>query len=323
MFYILIVFRFAMGDIAVVALGGNALIKSGQTGTIYEQFATTRETCASIAQMVKDGWEIILTHGNGPQVGALLLQQEMAKTLTPAMPLGICVAQSQGQIGYMIQQCMANALKKMNISKDVVTIVSQVIVNDDDPAFGNPSKPVGPVYEDQDAITYLKRGYPLIKQKKGWRLIVPSPKPVSIVEAPIVKKLLGEGNIVIAAGGGGMPVVWEDGRIDGREAVVDKDLASERLATEIGADLLLILTDVQYVYLEKDQIIQRATLEEMEEYYKMGFFPPGSMGPKILASIQFLRNGGKRVAIASIDKAWQAAKGEAGTQIIHSSKKTF
>ena len=210
MFYILIAFRFFMGDIAVVALGGNALIKSGQTGTIYEQFATTRETCASIAQMVKDGWEIILTHGNGPQVGALLLQQEMAKALTPAMPLGICVAQSQGQIGYMIQQCMANALKKMNISKDVVTIVSQVIVNDDDPAFGNPSKPVGPVYEDQDAITYLKRGYPLIKQKKGWRLIVPSPKPVSIVEAPIVKKLLGEGNIVIAAGGGGMPVVWED-----------------------------------------------------------------------------------------------------------------
>jgi carbamate kinase len=273
--------------------------------------------------MVKDGWEIILTHGNGPQVGALLLQQEMAKTLTPAMPLGICVAQSQGQIGYMIQQCMTNALKKLNISKNVVTLVSQVIVNDDDPAFDKPSKPVGPVYEDQDAIIHLKRGYPLIKQKKGWRLIVPSPQPVTIVEAPVVKRLLEEGNIVIAAGGGGMPVVLKDGKIDGREAVVDKDLASERLATEIGADLLLILTDVPHVYLEKDQIIQRATLEEMEKYYQMGFFPPGSMGPKIFASIQFLKNGGKRVAIASIDKAWQAAKGKEGTQIIHSGKKTL
>ena len=310
-----------MGDIAVVALGGNALIKPGQIGTIYEQFATTRETCASIAQMVKEGWDIILTHGNGPQVGALLLQQEMAKTLTPAMPLGICVAQSQGQIGYMIQQCMTNALKKMNISKEVVTLVSQVIVNKDDPAFDNPSKPVGPVYENQDAIIHLKRGYPLIKQKKGWRIIVPSPQPVSIVEASLVKKLLEEGNIVIAAGGGGMPVVvLEDGRIDGREAVVDKDLASERLATEIGADLLLILTDIQYVYLEKGQIIQRTTLEEMEKYYQMGLFPPGSMGPKILASIQFLKNGGKRVAIASIDKAWQAAKGKDGTQIVPSGK---
>lgn len=312
-----------MGKTAVVALGGNALIKQGQTGTIYEQFATARETCASIAQMIKDGWEIILTHGNGPQVGALLLQQEMAKALTPAMPLGICVAQSQGQIGYMIQQCMANALKKMNISKNVVTLVSQVIVKEDDPAFDNPSKPVGPVYENQDAIIHLKHGYPMIKQKNGWRIIVPSPKPVSIVEAPIVKKLLEEGNIVIAAGGGGMPVVREDGRIDGREAVVDKDLASERLATEIGADLLLILTDVQYVYLEKGNIIQHATLEEMERYYQMGFFPPGSMGPKILASIQFLKNRGKRVAIASINKAWQAAKGTTGTQIVHSSNERF
>ena len=309
-----------MGKTAVVALGGNALIKPGQKGTIYEQFATTRTTCASIAKMIQEGWDIIITHGNGPQVGALLLQQEVAKNLTPAMPLGICVAQSQGQIGYMIQQCMANELKKMKISKEVITIITQVIVKKEDPAFETPSKPVGPIYENQDAIKHLKMGYPMIKHKNGWRIIVPSPIPISIVEGKVIKKLLNMGNIVIAAGGGGMPVVKENIGIDGREAVVDKDLVSERLATEIRADLLLILTDVDYVHLEKNKKIKRVTLQEMENYLKMGFFPPGSMGPKILASIQFLKHGGKRVAITSLENAWQAVQGTAGTQIVNSGK---
>ncbi|HEC87642.1 MAG TPA: carbamate kinase, partial [Thermoplasmatales archaeon] len=171
-----------MNKRVVVALGGNALIKPGQEGTIYEQFANTRESVISIVKMIKEGWDVVLTHGNGPQVGAILLQNQTGRELVPPMPLGICVAESQGLIGYMIQQCLTNALKKTGINKDVVTVITQVLVDKDDPAFNNPTKPIGPYYDDDHAFKLLKDGYQMIKQKRGWRIVVPSPDPKGIVE---------------------------------------------------------------------------------------------------------------------------------------------
>ncbi len=305
---------------AVIALGGNALIKPGQKGTIYEQFANTRETVKSIVKIIKDGWDVVLTHGNGPQVGAILLQNQAGRDLVPPMPLGICVAESQGLIGYMIQQCLSNALRKEGIKKDVVTIITQVLVDDNDPAFENPTKPIGPYFDEKQALKLLKDGYQMTKQKNGWRIVVPSPDPKAIVEADVIKNLLDDGVIVIAAGGGGMPVVERRGwGLDGREAVVDKDLSAERLAEDIGANVLLILTDVPYVYLnygsEKQRALKEVKLEEIRKYYEGGHFPAGSMGPKVLAAIRFLENGGERAIIADIDHAWEALKGETGTHI--------
>ncbi len=305
---------------AVIALGGNALIKPGQKGTIYEQFANTRETVKSIVKIIKDGWDVVLTHGNGPQVGAILLQNQAGRDLVPPMPLGICVAESQGLIGYMIQQCLSNALRKEGIKKDVVTIITQVLVDDNDPAFENPTKPIGPYFDEKQALKLLKDGYQMTKQKNGWRIVVPSPDPKAIVEADVIKNLLDSGVIVIAAGGGGMPVVERKGwGLDGREAVVDKDLSAERLAEDIGANVLLILTDVPYVYLnygsEGQRALKEVKLEEIRKYYEDGHFPAGSMGPKVLAAIRFLENGGERAIIADIDHAWEALKGETGTHI--------
>ena len=305
---------------AVIALGGNALIKPGQKGTIYEQFANTRETVKSIVRIIKDGWDVVLTHGNGPQVGAILLQNQAGRDLVPPMPLGICVAESQGLIGYMIQQCLLNALRKEGIDKEVVTVVTQVLVDDNDPAFQNPTKPIGPYFNEEQAMKLLKDGYQMTKQKNGWRIVVPSPDPKAIVEAKVIKTLLDNGIIVIAAGGGGMPVVEREGwGLDGREAVVDKDLSSERLAEAIGADVLMILTDVPYVYInygtENEKALKEVKLDEIRRYYEEGHFPPGSMGPKVLAAIRFLENGGERAIIADIDHAWEALKGETGTHI--------
>ncbi|KAA0002142.1 MAG: carbamate kinase [Thermoplasmata archaeon] len=304
---------------AVVALGGNALVKPGQKGTSKEQFSTTMETVKSIVKMIQHGWDIVITHGNGPQVGSILLQQEVAKSVAPPMPLDVCVAQSQGQIGYMIQQCMLSVLKKKSIKKDVVSIVTQVLVDKDDPAFTNPTKPVGPIYKYDEALLRLKEGYRMSKQKGGWRIVVPSPDPLSIIESPTIKRLIEEGIIVIAVGGGGIPVIEENGRLKGKEAVIDKDLASERLATEIDAHVLLILTDVDAVYLnygsKNQKKLKKVSLEKIKEYYHEGQFPPGSMGPKILAAIRFLKSGGKKTIICSIEDAWDALQEKAGTLI--------
>lgn len=304
---------------AVVALGGNALIKPGQEGTIYEQFANMRKVAKSLVKMIQNGWEIVITHGNGPQVGSILLQQEVAKDAIPPMPLGICVAQSEGQIGYMIQQCLSNALKEVGIDKQVVTIITQVLVDKNDSAFDNPTKPVGPLHHADDAIRLLKKGHPMAKQKDGWRILVPSPDPISIVESEIVERLLDEGVIVIAAGGGGIPVMEKNG-LDGLEAVIDKDLVSERLATEIGADLLLILTDVDYAYINyrkpKQKKLKKISRKELREYYEEGQFLPGSMGPKVLAVLRFLENGGKKAVITSLNRAWEGVNGKIGTQVV-------
>jgi len=306
---------------AVIALGGNALIKKGQKGTIYEQFANTRRSTKSIVKMIKKGWDVVITHGNGPQVGAILLQNKVAKDLTPAMPLGICVAESEGLIGYMIQQCLSNALKKEHIEKPVIALITQVIVDQDDPSLSHPTKPIGPYYNEDEAIQLRKEGCQMTCQPRGWRMVVPSPDPKQIVEGESIRKMLDEGIIVIASGGGGMPVVEkENGGLDGLEAVIDKDLTAERLAEAVEAELLLILTDVEKVYLHygtpKQKTLDKISLKELKNYYETSHFPPGSMGPKILAAIRFLESGGKKVIVANIEKGWEALHGETGTLIV-------
>lgn len=306
---------------AVVALGGNALIKKGQKGTIYEQFANTREIAPFIVRMIQEDWNLVITHGNGPQVGAILLQNECARDITPSMPLGICVSESEGLIGYMIQQCLGNALLNKGLNKPVVSIITQVMVDPKDPSFSATTKPIGPYYEEKNVPRLKEQGYHITKQERGWRIVVPSPDPLSIVEKDVIKTLLNEDILVIAAGGGGMPVVKkEDWGLDGVEAVIDKDLASERLAEEINADLLMILTNVEYVYLNYGTTEQRPlktlTLPKLQSYYDQGHFPLGSMGPKIQAALRFLRQGGKKVIISDVKKGWEALQETTGTHII-------
>jgi carbamate kinase len=304
---------------AVVALGGNALIKPDQEGTIYEQFANTRIVIKSIVEMIKEDWNVVITHGNGPQVGSILLQNDLARDVTPPMPLGICVAESEGFIGYMIQQCLSNALKRVNIDKQVVTLITQVLVDEDDPSFKNPTKPIGPYYDDKYLNELKEEGYQVKKFKDGWRIVVPSPDPKSIIEGEIINKILKDDVIVIASGGGGMPVIEKEWGLDGLEAVIDKDLASECLAEQVNAELLFILTNVEKAYLNygtpNQKTIDEVNLEEIEKYYQEGQFPPGSMGPKILAAIRFLNSGGKKVIISHVDKGIDAFKGKTGTHI--------
>jgi carbamate kinase len=305
---------------AVVALGGNALVKKGQDGNIYDQFDNTREACESIVNMIMDEWDVVITHGNGPQVGAILLQNDLAKDVTPPMPLGICVAESEGLIGYMIQQCLSNKLRKANVEKPVVALITQVLVDENDPSFTNPTKPIGPYYNEEEAAEVLKDGYQITRQPDGWRIVVPSPDPKSVVEGDIIKKMLDDDIVVIASGGGGMPVIEKEGwGLDGLEAVIDKDLASERLAEAIDAELLLILTNVEKVYLNyntpQQEALDKVSLKDLKKYYGQGQFPPGSMGPKILAAMRFLGQGGKKVIISHVEKGWDAVQGKTGTHI--------
>jgi len=305
---------------AVIALGGNALIKEGQEGSIHEQFANTRMIVKSIVKIIKEGWDIVITHGNGPQVGAILLQNDLARDIIPPMPLGICVAESEGLIGYMIQQCLSNELKTEKINKPVVTLITQVLVDITDQSFKNPTKPIGPFYNEEEVEEIKEEGYQVKKYSEGWRIVVPSPDPKSIVEGDIINKMLDDDIIVIASGGGGMPVIEKEGwGLDGLEAVIDKDLASERLAEAINAELLLILTDVEKVYINygasNQKALNKVSLIELKKYYQEGHFPPGEMGPKILAAIRFLEAGGKKAIVSDVEKGWDAFNGKTGTHI--------
>jgi carbamate kinase len=310
-----------MGKKAVIALGGNALIKKEEEGTVYEQFANTRAVMKHIVKIIKDDWNVVITHGNGPQVGAILLQNDLARDITPPMPLGICVAESEGFIGYMIQQCLSNALKKEGINRPVVALITQVLVDEDDPSFKNPTKPIGPYYGDDEVNEIKEEGYHVKKVKDGWRIVVPSPDPKSIVEGEIIKKMLSDDILVIASGGGGMPVIEKEGwGLDGLEAVIDKDLASERLAQQIDAELLVILTNVEKVFLNfkkpGEKALDKISLKDLKRYYEEGHFPEGSMGPKVLAAIRFLESGGKKVIISHVDKGYDAFIGKTGTHIV-------
>lgn len=309
--------------IVVIALGGNALIREDERGTIEEQFANTRISIGGIVHCIKEGYEVVITHGNGPQVGNMLLMTELSRGKVPELPLGICVADTEGAIGYMIQQALVNRLQKECINKCVVTVLTQVIVDRDDSAFENPTKPIGPFYSVKEADKLInEKGWKMVEDsKRGYRRIVASPRPIRIVEEESVKRLLGYGEIVIAAGGGGIPVILkEDGSLEGVDVVIDKDLASSVLALDIRADYLMMLTGVENVFIrygEPDQIpLDTITVEEAETYMAEGHFPPGSMGPKIQAAINFLKGGGECVFITAIDKVKESIAGETGTRIV-------
>ncbi len=311
-----------MGKNIVVALGGNAILKHKEEGTAEEQFANVLEACTHLAELVREGHHILITHGNGPQVGDILLQNEIARDTLPAMPLDVCGAESQGMIGYMLQQSLDNVLKRQGIRTSVITILSQTLVAQDDPAFVHPKKPVGPFYTAKEASTLRKeRGWEIINDAgRGYRRVVPSPSPVSIIEGPVIKQAFDSGAIVIASGGGGIPVIAnESGLLHGVEAVIDKDHSAALLATLVHAEILLILTDVEKVSLNygktDQQDLDHLTPRQARRYLEEGQFPAGSMGPKIEASLAFLEAGGEKAIITSLDLKMEALRGRAGTTL--------
>lgn len=305
---------------AVIALGGNAIGATGKED-IHQQFANTRQALEGILPLIEQGFRLAITHGNGPQVGNALLRVERTYPGLPALPLGVIVADTEGGMGYMIEQSLQNRLHREGIKRDVCTIVTQVVVDRDDPSILNPSKPIGPYYQESEVEGLRARGWTVKDDAgRGYRRFVPSPIPRSIVNKRIIKNLVDEGTIVIAAGGGGVPVYMEkDGAFEGVDAVIDKDRASAVLARDIGAETLMILTQVEKVSLNYKKPDQRdldsLTLDEARKYLAEGHFAAGSMGPKVEAAIQFLEGGGKQVIITSLERAAEALEGKAGTRI--------
>jgi carbamate kinase len=305
----------------LVALGGNAILQHKEKGTAEEQFRNVREACAHLAEIMKDGHQIVVTHGNGPQVGDMLLKDEMARDTLPPMPLDVCVAESQGMIGYMIQQSMRGELRKVGIDSPVITVLTETLVDPDDPAFNRPTKPIGPFYTAMQAAQLREeKGWYMVNDSgRGYRRAVPSPTPRSIVQGDAIKKLVDLNAIVVAAGGGGIPVTMPDGN-KGVEAVIDKDLGASVLASVVGAEILLILTDVEKVFLNYgkpgQRPIDRMTVQECRDFLAAGQFPAGSMGPKIESAVRFLESGGRRVLITSLETAVETVAGRAGTTIV-------
>jgi carbamate kinase len=307
---------------AVVAIGGNAITRSGQIGTIPEQYANAGEACRDLLMLLERGYDLVLTHGNGPQVGNILLRVELAAHKVYTLPLDTCVSDSQGGMGYMLQQVMHNVLITGGMNKTVVTVVTQVVVDETDPAFDSPSKPIGPFYTRERAdLLKTEKGWHVVEDAgRGYRRVVPSPVPLEIVEIDAIRSLLDAGTVVIAAGGGGIPVAKSHGLLEGVEAVIDKDYASSLLAREVGADLFLIATGVEKVFLNYGKPDRKAldqlTADEAEEYFCQGQFPEGSMGPKMTAAIDYLRNGGKEVLITDVRAIGRALEGKTGTRIV-------
>lgn len=311
-----------MARSALIAIGGNSLIRVGQRGTIDEQLANAQETARRITQLVADGWRIVITHGNGPQVGSALLRSERASGEAYPHPLDVCVATTQTEIGYMLQRGLECELRRAGFYLPVITILTQVRVNPNDPAFAHPSKPVGPFYTQKIAEAKIRNlGWTMTEDaSRGYRRVVASPQPVEILELEVIRQILELGIIVIALGGGGVPVIiGEDHSITGVEAVIDKDRASALLACGLDLDCFVISTDVDQVYLNykkpNQRGLKRATAELMEHYLRDGQFPPGSMGPKIEAATRFIKNGGQDVFITSCDQMIEAIHGKAGTHI--------
>jgi carbamate kinase len=306
---------------AVVAIGGNSLITDEDHQTVADQFETTRKTCAHIASMVQEGWRVVITHGNGPQVGFILLRSELARKAVHTIPLDSCGAETQGELGYMIQQCLHNEFLSRSIKNQVATIVTQVLVRKNDPAFKNPTKPIGPFYSRGKAEKYRKEHkWSVVEDAgRGWRRVVPSPMPVRIIEQDAIKTLIGQGVVVIAAGGGGIPVIEEKGKLKGVEAVIDKDYASAILAICIEADLFLISTSVEKVALNygkpNQKLLDKINLTEAKKYFRQGHFPQGSMGPKIRAIINYLEHGGKKAIITNPENLENALVEKTGTHI--------
>ena len=307
----------------VIALGGNALQAAGKPATAEAQLEVVEETSEYIVDIIENGYSVVLAHGNGPQVGRIVLQNEFATPVSPAMPFDVCGAMSQGMIGYHMQQGLSKVLKKRGSDKEVVTVVTQVVVDRNDPKFKSPSKPIGPFYTAEEAQTIAaEKGYVMKEDAgRGWRRVVASPMPIEIVELDAVKALVAAGFIPITVGGGGIPVIRNaNGDLEGTAAVIDKDLASEKLAEDLNADTLVVLTAVEKVSINYNKPNQKdlstLTVAEAEQYIKEGHFAPGSMLPKIEAALLFVKSKqGRTAIITSLDKAVEALEGKAGTTI--------
>jgi carbamate kinase len=306
----------------VVALGGNALQPRGETGEIHEQFAHTRESMAGIASLAEAGWRVAIVHGNGPQIGDELLRNEVAREERPPLPLGVLVAATAGWIGYMIQQSLQNEFARRGLARQVVTLLTQVVVDPSDPAMRRPSKPIGRVLEPGVAQELARRhGWVVREEEGGWRRVVSSPRPLEIVERDAIRRLLDSDAVVIAAGGGGTPVArHSDGRLEGVDAVIDKDSAAAILACDVHADVLLILTDVEGVYLDwgkpQRSLLRELPVAEARRLIESDTFPAGSMRPKVDAAATFVQQGGGRAIIARLDRGRAAVEGRDGTHIV-------
>ena len=308
----------------VVALGGNALSKDGKA-TAADQLAVANETASELVKLITAGHTLAIVHGNGPQIGNIILHEEAINTeKTPTMPVDVAGAMSQGQIGYWLQNALRNQLEQLKIKKPIASIVTQVLVSKDDPAFKNPSKPIGPFYTEEEAKKLAKTRGVTVKEDagRGWRKVVPSPMPLSIIESDLIKIAIGNGAVIVAGGGGGIPVYYDQhGRLTGLEAVIDKDFAAEKLAETIDADILLILTAVDNVkvnYKQPDEkTLTELTVDDAFKLIAQGQFAAGSMLPKVEAGVSFVSGANKRVCIiTSPEKASKAIEGKAGTRII-------
>jgi carbamate kinase len=305
----------------LVAVGGNSLIRAGEKGTTGEQLQNARRTAAEIVALCAGGHRIVLTHGNGPQVGAALLRSERGASEVPGQPLDVCGACTQGEIGYLLEQSIETELARAGMHVPIVTVITQSVVSADDPAMQRPEKPVGPFYSKAEAEARQRQfGWSIVEDaSRGYRRVVASPDPIEIVELEVIRDLVNRNVVVIACGGGGIPVVWRDGRLQGVEAVIDKDRASALLAEKLGVDLFVISTDTEFVYLDykrpTERPLRQVLTDELSSYLREGHFPPGNMGPKVESVLRFLRRGGKEAIITSCDHLHEAVGGSAGTHV--------
>ena len=310
----------------LIAVGGNSLIRAGETGTIAEQWANARRTAAAIVQLIRAGYRLVVTHGNGPQVGAQLLRSERASDQVPGQTLDVCGAASQGEIGYLLSQSLCDELAAAGLSVPVVSVMTQTVVYADDPAMSHPTKPIGPFYSRGQAEERERQlGWKIVEDAaRGYRRVVPSPEPVEIVELDVIRSLVNQGVLVVACGGGGIPVIRCGGQLRGIEAVIDKDRASALLSSELSVDVFAISTHIPFVYLDYKKPSQRKlshiTASELQAHYNAGQFPPGNMGPKVESALRFLKGGGKEVVITSYEYLAEAVDGRMGTHIVPDSE---
>jgi len=305
----------------LIAVGGNSLIRAGEKGTVAEEWRNARRTAAAIIELIKTGHRVVVTHGNGPQVGAQLLRSERASDQVPGQTLDVCGAASQGEIGYLLSQSLYDEMSAAGLNVPVVSVVTQTVVREDDPAMMRPTKPIGPFYSRARAEELQRQlGWAIVEDAaRGYRRVVPSPEPVEIVELDVLRSLMNRGVLVVACGGGGIPVIRCGGQLKGVEAVIDKDRASALLASKLAVDIFAISTDIDFVYLDykkpTQQPLRSVTASQLQDHYQAGHFPPGNMGPKIESALRFLKAGGREVVITSFEHLSEAIGGKMGTHI--------
>ena len=309
-----------MPPTVLIAIGGNALIRADEPSTVAAERAHIAETCRSIAHLVSDGWRVVVTHGNGPQVGAALLRSERAAQEAYPLPLDVCVASTQGEVGFLLQQALGEALEARGVHCPVATVLAQVVVESNDPAFARPTKPIGPFYSSVEAEARRALGWTMVEEPPhGYRRVVASPEPRELVEESVIRTLVDANVVVITLGGGGVPVVRNGHRLTGVEAVIDKDLASALLATRLQIDRFVLATDVDRIYLNYGSATRRGLDEVMADdlrrYAAAGHFPPGTMGPKVEAALRFIDAGGREAIVTSYDRLGAALRGRAGTRV--------